>query len=123
MENEKDIQEGGNRSALPKIPADLKLLNSFPGRKNAEMRECSRGTEIPKPDHRTGDQIALLFFLTRKLLLKTAEPLNSGLIQDDDRLESALGRIHSRLPFSVRLGMRKKRYIRFMLDNRERLLP
>ena len=122
-ERESDLPEGGNRSAFPKIPPDQKLLNSFPGRKNAELRECSRGFEVPKPDNGAEDQIAVVFFLTRKLLSKTAPPLDTRLIRDDDRLERALGKVHPRLPISIRLVLRKKRFIQFMMDNRERLIP
>lgn len=115
--------EVGNRSTFPKVPADQKLLNSFPGRKNAELRECSRRSEVPKPGLEAEEQMAVVFFLTRKLLSKTATPLDNRLIRDDDRLERALGEVHPRLPMSVRLVLRKKRYIQFMLDNRERLIP
>jgi len=122
-ERKSDLPEGGNRSGFAKISTDQKLLNSFPGRKHAELREFSRGSEVPKPDNGAEDQIAVVFFLTRKLLSKTAAPLDTRLIRDDDRLERALGKIHPRLPFSIRLILRKKRYIQFMLDNRERLIP
>jgi len=122
-ERESDLPEWGNPLGFPKIPADQKLLNSFPGRKNAELRECSRDSEVPEPDHGAEDQIAVVFFLTRKLLSKTAGPLDSRLIRDDNRLARALGKIHPRLPISIRLILRKKRYIQFMLDNRERLIP
>lgn len=122
-EREGDLPEGGNRSGFPEISTDQKLLNSFPGRKHAELRECSRDSEVPKVDNRAEDQIAVVFFLTRKLLSKTAAPLDSRLIRDDVRLERALGKIHPRLPISIRFILRKKRYIQFMLDNRERLIP
>jgi hypothetical protein len=122
-ERENDLPKGGNGSAFPKISTDQRLLNSFPGRKNAELRECSRSSEAAKPDNGAEDQIAVVFFLTRKLLSKTAEPLDTRLIRDDDRLERALGKVHPRLPISIRLILRKKRYIQFMLDNRERLIP
>jgi hypothetical protein len=115
--------EMGNRSAFPKVPADQRLLNSFPGRKNAELRECSRRSEVPNLGLEAEEQMAVVFFLTRKLLSKTATPLDNRLIRDDDRLERALGEVHPRLPMSVRLVLRKKRYIQFMLDNRERLIP
>jgi hypothetical protein len=122
-ERKSDLPEGGNWSGFPKNSTDQKLLNSFPGRKHAELRECSRGSEVPKPDNGAEDQIAVVFFLTRKLLSKTAAPLDTRLIRDDDRLERALGKIHPQLPISIRLILRKKRYIQFMLDNRERLIP
>ena len=120
---ESDLPEWENRSGFPKISTDQKLLNSFPGRKNAELRECSRGSEVPKPDHRAEDQIAVVFSLTRTLLSKTAAPLDARLIRNDDWLERALGKIHPRLPISIRLILWKKRYIQFMLNNRERLIP
>ncbi len=122
-ERKSDLPEGGNRSGFPKIPTDQKLLNSFPGRKHAELRECSRSAEVPKLDSGAEDQIAVVFSLTRKLLSKTEPRLDSRLIRDEDRLERALGKIHPRLPISIRLILWKKRYIQFMLDNRERLIP
>ena len=122
-ERESDLPGWGNRSDLPKIPIDQKFLNSFPERKKAELRECSRGSEGLKPDHGAEDQIAVVFSLTRRLLSKTEPPLDSRLIRDKDRLERALGKIHPRLPISIRLILWKKRYIQFMLDNRERLIP
>ncbi len=121
-ERKSDLPEGGNRG-FPKIPTDQKLLNSFPGRKHAELRECSRSAEVPKLDSGAEDQIAVVFSLTRKLLSKTEPRLDSRLIRDEDRLERALGKIHPRLPISIRLILWKKRYIQFMLDNRERLIP
>jgi hypothetical protein len=117
------LPEQGYRSGSPKLPIDQKLLNSFSGRKNAELREYSRGSEVPKPDHGAEDQIAEVFSLTRRLLSKTEPPLDSRLIRDEVRLEKALGKIHPRLPISIRFILRKKRYIQFMLDNRERLIP
>jgi hypothetical protein len=122
-ERESDLPEWENRSGFPKISTDQKLLNSFPGRKNAELRECSRGSEVPKPDHGAEDQIAVVFSLTRTLLSKTTAPLDARLIRNDDWLERALGKIHPRLPISIRLILWKKRYIQFMLNNRERLIP
>jgi len=121
--DESSPPETGNRTAFPKLPPAQKLLNSFPGRKNAELRECSRRFEVPNPDFEAEEQMAVVFFLTRKLLSKTATPWDNRLIRDDDRLERALGEVHPRLPMSVRLVLRKKRYIQFMLDNRERLIP
>jgi hypothetical protein len=122
-ERESDLPEWGNRSGFPKIPTDQRFLNSFPERKKAELRECSRGSEGLKPDHGAEDQIAVVFSLTRRLLSKTEPPLDSRLIRDEDRLERALGKIHPRLPISIRLILWKKRYIQLMLDNRERLIP
>ncbi len=116
------IPEKANRSAFPRVSTDQKLLNSFPRRKNAELREYSRGSEVPKPDHGAEDQIAVVFSLTRTLLAKTAAPLDARLIRNDDWLERALGKIHPRLPISIRLILWKKRYIQFMLNNRERLI-
>ncbi len=117
------LQEGGNQATFPKIPTDQRLLNSFPERKNAELREYSRDAEVPKQGLEAEQQMAVVFFLTRKLLSKTAAPLDYRLIRDDNRLERALEKVHPQLPISVRLVLRKKRYIRFMLDNRERLIP
>jgi hypothetical protein len=122
-EKESDLPAWENRSGFPKISTDQKLLNSFPRRKNAELRECSRGSEVPKPDHGAEDHIAVVFSLTRTLLAKTAAPLDARLIRNDDWLEKALVKIHPRLPISTRLILWKKRYIQFMLNNRERLIP
>ncbi|NWF55483.1 MAG: hypothetical protein HXY45_11900 [Syntrophaceae bacterium] len=66
--------------------------------------------------------MALVFFLTRNLLSRIAAPVDTRLIRDSDRLEKALEKIHPRLPISIRLILRKKRYIQFMLENRERLV-
>jgi hypothetical protein len=122
-ESESDLPEWGNRSDFPKIPTDQRFLNSFPERKKAELREFSRASEGLKSDHGAEDQIAVVFSLTRRLLSKTEPPLDSRLIRDEDRLERALGKIHPRLPISIRLILWKKRYIQLMLDNRERLIP
>ena len=104
-------------------PIDQRLLNSFLERKNAELKECSRDSEPAKPDNGAEDQIAVVFFLTKKLLSKTEAPLDARFIRDGVRLEKALGKVYPRLPISIRLALGKKRYVQFMLHNRERLIP
>jgi hypothetical protein len=99
-----------------------RLLNSFPGRKITELKECSRRSGDPNPENEAEDQMALVFFLTRNLLSRIAAPVDTRLIRDSDRLEKALEKIHPRLPISIRLILRKKRYIQFMMENRERLV-
>ncbi len=122
-QRESNLPEWGNRSGFPLVPTDQRLLNSFPERKKAELRECSRDSEVPKPDRGAEDQVAAVFSLTRRLLSKADPPLDARLIRDDDRLKRALGKIHPQLPISIRLILRKKRYIQFILDSRERLIP
>ncbi len=114
--------KGSKQGDLLGISIDQRLLNSFPGRKITELKECSRRSEDPKPENEAEDQMALVFFLTRNLLSRIAAPVDTRLIRDHDRLEKALEKIHPRLPISILLILRKKKYIQFMLENRERLV-
>jgi len=92
-------------------------------RKNAELREFVRDSEIQERDHPADEPLAEVFALTRKLLSKTAGILNFRMLKDDDFLGRALEEVHSHLPFSIRLILWRKRFIQFMLDHRERLIP
>jgi hypothetical protein len=100
-----------------------RLLDSFPMRKNAELREFVRYSRTPERDHPEDEPLDEVFALTRKLLSKTAGILNFRLLKNDDWLGKALEKVHSQLPFSIRLILWRKRFIRFMLDHRERLIP
>jgi hypothetical protein len=99
-----------------------RLLDSFPMRKNAELREFVRYSKTPEIDHPEDEPLAEVFALTRKLLSKTAGILNLRLLKNDDWLGKALEKVHSQLPFSIRLILWRKRFIQFMMDHRERLI-
>jgi hypothetical protein len=99
-----------------------RLLDSFPMRKNAELREFVRYSKTPERDHPEDEPLAEVFALTRKLLSKTAGILNLRLLKNDDWLGKALEKVHSQLPFSIRLILWRKRFIQFMMDHRERLI-
>jgi hypothetical protein len=99
-----------------------RLLDSFPMRKNAELREFVRYSKTPERDHPEDEPLAEVFALTRKLLSKPAGILNFRLLRNDDWLRKALEKVHSQLPFSIRLILWRKRFIQFMLDHRERLI-
>ena len=103
--------------------ADRRLLESFWTRKIAEREECCWQSGISNVSDGDQKQFREVFFLTRRLLLSSAGPLNDRFIQNDILLEKALGEIHKHLPLPVRLALWKKRYIQFMLTNRERLIP
>lgn len=122
QENEGD--NGGRENSLdPRgIFVNQKLLESFPRRKNAELKEFYGSS--PKSAFSDGweEHFDELFALTRRLLRNTAKPLSRGLIRDDLYLGKALSEVHKRLPLSIRLIMRKKRYIEFCLAYRERLM-
>jgi len=105
------------------IGAVQRLLDSFPMRKNAELREFVRYSETREQDHPEDEPLAEVFALTRKLLSKTAGILNFRLLREDDFLETALEEVHSHLPFPIRLVLWKKRFIQFMKDHRDRLIP
>ena len=120
---ETDFQGIKGESADQKTSAVQKLLDSFPTRKNAELTEYVRRSELAEPQDQAEDQRREIFALTKKILSKILGPLNFRLIRDNDLLERALGRAYPQLPISFRLILRKKRYIEFMLDNRERLVP
>ncbi len=102
--------------------AGQKLIESFRVPKSAERKEHWNRSEIslfPKDVERETSEV---FVLTRKLLTQTLGPLNPPIISDDSLMEKALGRIYSRLPIPIRLALWKKRYIQFILANRERLI-
>ena len=103
--------------------ADQKLLESFRMRKNAEWKEYWKCSEISNFPDGVEDKIREVFALTRRLLVKTVGAVNAGFIQNDLLLEKALGKVHKRLPLPIRLILWKKRYIQFILANRERLFP
>jgi len=123
MGDESHLERRKNGSIHWGIGSVQRLLDSFPMRKNAELREFVRDSKIQERDLPADDPLAEVFALTRKLLSKTAGILNFRLLKDDDLLESALGKVHPHLPFSIRLVLWKKRFIQFMLDHRERLIP
>jgi hypothetical protein len=120
---ETDFQEVKRETADQKTSAVQKLLDSFPARKNAELAEYVRRSEFDERKDQAEDQMGEIFALTKRILSKILGPLDFRLIRDDDLLERALGEVHPQLPISFRLILRKKRYIQFMLDNRERLVP
>jgi hypothetical protein len=123
MGEEDDLERRKNGPLHRGIGSVQRLLDSFPMRKNAELREFVRYSRPQEKDHPEDEPLAEVFALTRKLLSKTAGILNFRLLKDDDLLESALGKVHPHLPFSIRLVLWKKRFIQFMLDHRERLIP
>jgi hypothetical protein len=123
MGEEKDLERRENGSIHRGIGSVQRLLNSFPMRKNAELREFVRYSKTQEKDHPEDEPLAEVFALTRKLLSKTAGILNFRLLKQDDFLETALEEVHSHLPFSIRLVLWKKRFIQFMKDHRERLIP
>jgi hypothetical protein len=118
-----DYQEINGGAAYQKTSAVQRLLDSFPIRKNAELNEFVRRSKFTEPEDQADDQMGEIFALTKKLLAKILGPLDLRLIRDPDLLERALGKVHPRLPIIFRLFLRKKQYIQFMLDNRERLVP
>jgi len=123
MGEEKDLERRKNGPIHRGIGSVQRLLDSFPMRKNAELREFVRYSKTHGKDHPEDEPLAEVFALTRKLLSKTAGILNFRLLKEDDFLETALEEVHSHLPFSIRLVLWKKRFIQFMKDHRERLIP
>ena len=105
------------------IMADQRLLESFRMRKNAEWKEYWKQSEISNFPDGDEEQLREVFALTRSLLVSTVGPLNDQIIQNDGVLEGALGKVHKHLPLPVRLVLWKKKYIQFILTNRERLIP
>jgi hypothetical protein len=122
MGEENDLERRKNGPIHRGIGSVQRLLDSFPMRKNAELREFVRHSEIQERNHPENEPLAEVFALTRKLLSKTAGILNFRMLKEDDFLEEALEKVHSHLPFSIRLVLWKKRFIQFMLDHRERLI-
>jgi hypothetical protein len=122
MGEDNDLERRKNGPIHRGIGSVQRLLDSFPMRKNAELSEFVRYSEIQERNHPADDHLAEVFALTRKLLSKTAGILNFRLLKEDDFLETALEEVHSHLPFSIRLVLWKKRFIQFMLDHRERLI-
>jgi len=121
-------QSHGKNKAVQKsnyilAAADQRLLESFWTRKNAERKECYRQSGISKASNGDQERLQEVFSLTRKLLVGNAGPLNERFIRNDTLLEKALGKIHKHLPLPVRLALWKKKYIQFILTNRERLIP
>jgi hypothetical protein len=116
------IREGGNGIGLPTF-ADKRLLESFPVRKNAELKEYFKKSEISDLPDEIEDRLNEIFALTRSLLRSTVGPLNTGFIQNDVLLEKALWKVHGLLPLPMRLIVGKKRFIQLLLDNRDHLIP
>ena len=122
-EKENDGRDGTKKSAHRRAMADQRLLESFRMRKNAEWKESWRRSEISNFPDEDADNLKEVFALTRRLLINKVGPLNDRLVQDDTLLEKALGEVHKFLPLPVRLILWKKRYIQFILTNRDRLIP
>ena len=123
MGEENDLERRKNGPLHRGVESVQRLLDSFPMRKNAELRELVRYSRSQEKDHPEDESLTEVFSLTRKLLSKTAGILNFRMLRDEDFLERALEKVHSHLPFSIRLVLWRKRFIQFMLDHRERLLP
>jgi hypothetical protein len=123
QEKESDSRDGTKKSAHRLAMADQRLLESFRMRKNAECKESWRRSEISNFPDGDGDNLREVFALTRRLLINNVGPLNDRLVQDDALLEKALGKVHKFLPLPVRLILWKKRYIQFILTNRDLLTP
>lgn len=122
-EGETGLREDGNGLAYQSTMANKKLLESFTIRKIAELKECSRYSEISSFPDGVEDPLKEIFALTRRLLRSTVGPLNTAFIQNDLLLEKALWKVHGLLPLSTRLIIGRKRFIELFLDNREHLLP
>lgn len=102
--------------------AGEKLIESFRVPKSAERKEHWNRSEISLFPKETDKETSEVFVLTRKLLTQSLGPLNPKIISDDSLMEKALDRIYSRLPIPIRLALWKKRYIQFILADRERLI-
>ena len=120
---ETDFHEIKGESTYQNTSAVQRLLDSFPVRKNAELTEYFRRPEFAEPKDQAADQMGEVFALTKRILSKALGPLDFRLIRDDDLLERALETVHPQLPIFFRLILGKKKYIHFMLENRERLVP
>ena len=103
--------------------AHQRLLESFRTRKNAESKESWKDSDISHSPDQGEASLEDIFILTRKLLVQTVGPLNDRFIQDDSLLEKALGKVYERLSLPIPFNLWKKGYIRFILANRDRLLP
>ncbi len=121
QEKKIDGRDGKNKSAHRLARSDQRLLESFRMRKNAEWKEYWKYSEISNSPDGDEEKLGEVFALTRRLLVHTVGPLNDRFIQNDALLEKALGKVHKHLPLPVRLILWKKRYIQFILTNRERL--
>jgi len=119
----KTRDEGGaERAAHLRAGADEKLLESFRTRKNAELEEQWKRSEYSQFPGDGEGTLRELFVLTRIHLASVIGPLNERSLMDDTKVGQALERIHRRLPLPIRLIFWKKRYVQFMLDNRDRLI-
>jgi len=119
---ETDLGEFEDGAARRERSAVQKLLDSFPIRKNVEWNEYFRRAGICDLQDHAEHPMEEIFVLTKKILSKILGPLDFRVIRDVELLESALEKVHPQLPISFRLILRKKRYIEFMMDNRERLV-
>jgi hypothetical protein len=122
---EKEVLDGygSKRAAHLRAAAGEKLLESFKTRKKAEREEDWKQSESSQGAEDEENELREVFLLTRNELVRTLGPLNERSLGDDSLLEKALEKIHKRLPLPIRLIFWKKRYIQFILDNRERLIP
>ncbi len=122
-QGKKRDRQDGSRKANCLIAADgqKRLLESFRMRKNAEWKEYWKQSEISNFPDGDEDKLREVFVLTRRLLIENVGSLNDRFIQNDALLEKALGKVHRHLPLPVRLILWKKKYIHFILTNRERL--
>ncbi len=113
---------GSKRAAYLQAAAGEKLLKSFKTRKKAEWEEDWKRSESQGSEDEE-DTLREVFTVTRNELVRMLGPLNERSLGDDSLLERALEKIHKRLPLPIRVIFWKKRYIQFILDNRERLIP
>ncbi len=118
-----EAREGTDASGHELTAAHQRLLESFRTRKNAEWKESWRGSEISNFSDGFEASLEEIFVLTRRLLMQIVGPLNDRFIQNDLLLERALGQVYERLSLPIPFNLWKKGYIRFILDNRDRLLP
>jgi hypothetical protein len=125
LAGEKDVLDGygSRRAAHLRAAAGEKLLESFQTRKKAEREEDWKRSESSQGPEDEENRLREVFLLTRNELVRTLGPLNERSLGNDSLLEKALEKIHKRLPLPIRLIFWKKRYIQFILDNRERLIP
>ncbi len=102
--------------------AGQKLIESFRVPKSAERKEDWNRSEMSLFAKETDKETSEVFVLTRKLLTQALGPLNPTILSDDSVMKKALDKIYSRLPMPIRLALWKKRYIQFILADRERLI-
>ncbi len=115
-------KRGSGRAAYLEAEAGEKLLESFRTPKNAELEEEWKRSENSHFTDEDEDTLREMFVLTRAHLKDAMGPLSERSLKDDATLGKALEKIHRRLPLSIRLIFWKKRYVQFILENRDRLI-